>query len=168
MANLLQGFDVPIKSPMFERGGILTTVWASFYRILFERLSPLGVERIFDIVNNQSAAADVTAMRFDYRGASQFAVDYLIQRVTTSTGAVEKLETGVLLFVYKPTSDTWSKVTIGSSGPDVSGVTLSITALGQVQYTSTNVAGTAHISRIVWRARYLAGKHSSYSAVGTK
>lgn len=168
MASLQQTFDIPFKTIMLESGGLLTPAWISFFRSLYERVFTLGVEKSFDIVNNQAGVADITGLRFDHRGVSQVAIDYLIQRVTTSTGAVEKIETGIFLLAYKPTANTWSKVVIGTAGPDTSGVTITVTALGQVQYTSTNVAGTAHISRMVWRARTLAGKHSSYSAVGTR
>ncbi len=168
MATPYQTFEVPFKSVALERGGLLTPVWTAFFRSLYERISPLGVERSFEIVNNQSGAADITGMRYDYRGTSQVAIDYVIQRITTGGGAVEKLETGIFLLVYKPTSDSWSKVVIGTAGPDVSGVTITVTATGQVQYTSTNVAGTASISRFIWRARTLAGKHSSYSSVGAR
>lgn len=161
-------FDVPYKTPALEKGGMLTPAWVAFFRALFERVLSLGAERNYEISNNQVGAADITGLRFDYRNVSQVAIDYLIQRITTGGGAVEKLETGIFLLVYKPTSNSWSKVSIGTSGPDVSGVTLTVTATGQVQYTSTNITGTHSISKITWRARTLAAKHTSYSTVGSR
>ncbi len=162
-------FDVPLKTKFFEATGSLSIAWQSFFQVLFERVYPLGAEKSFEIVNNQAGAADITGLRFDYRGVSQAAVDYLIQRVTTGGGAVELIETGTFRAVYRPTSNSWDLVQDADADqPDNSGVVLSITSTGQVQYTSTNTTGTAHISKFYYRARTLAGKHSSYSSVGVR
>ena len=111
---------------------------------------------------------DVTDLKFNFRGVSQATVDFLIQRVTTSTGATELIESGIFVVSYNPTSDDWSLTMIGTPGPDDSGVDFSIDSSGQVQYRSSSITGTASISRVIWKARTLAGKHSSYSTIGTR
>lgn len=111
---------------------------------------------------------DIESLKFNFRGVSQAAVDFLIQRITTSTGATELIESGIFVVSYNPTSNNWSLTMLGTPGPDDSGVDLSIDSEGQVQYVSTSITGTASISRINWRARTLSAKHSSYSTVGSK
>ena len=111
---------------------------------------------------------NIDGMKFNYKGISQATVDFLIQRVTTSTGATELIETGIFVVSYNPTSENWSLTMIGTPGPDDSGVDLSIDSDGQVQYASTSITGTASISRINWRARTLSAKHSTYSSAGVR
>lgn len=109
---------------------------------------------------------DITDLKFNSKKVSQAIVDFLIQRVTTSTGATELIESGVFAVSYNPTSADWSLTMIGTPGPDDSGVDISIDSNGQVQYRSSSITGTASISRYTWRARTLSAKHSTYSSVG--
>lgn len=111
---------------------------------------------------------DITDLKFNFKRVSQATIDFLIQRVTTSTGATELIETGIFVVSYNPTSDDWSLTIIGTPGPDDSGVDLSIDSNGQVQYISSSITGTASISKITWRARTLSAKHSTYSSVGAQ
>lgn len=169
MAIPKASFDVPYKTQIIGQSGLLTQAWEWFFRSLWERLYPLGAERSFEINNNQSSPADITGMKFDKRGISAAVVEYLIQRVTTSTGATELVEAGIFIVAYKPfAAPGWNLTMVHGDKPLDSGVTFSITDAGQVQYTSTSITGTASISRIVWRARTLTGKHSSYSNVGPR
>jgi len=111
---------------------------------------------------------DIDSMKFNYKGISQATIDFLIQRVTTSTGATELIESGMFVVSYNPTSADWSLTMIGTPGPDDSGIDFTIDSNGQVQYVSTSITGTASISRINWRARTLSAKHSTYSTAGTR
>ena len=154
--------DVPYDDPIADSQGLMSRSWQNFFRLLRQILFPLGIERTFELTNNQAMAADVENLVFSCRSVSYAAVDYLIQRVTTGGGAVEQVEAGTFYAAYLPTSENWAL----SSIPSTAGVTLTVSADGQVQYTSTNVGGTEFISRIIWRARTLAAKHSSYSEVG--
>lgn len=169
MALVKQSLAIPNDNQIVDMTGQLTKAWSWFFLKVFERLYPLGSEQFFDIVNNQAGAADITGMIFDKRGVSQATVDYLIQRVTTGGSAVELIETGTFRAVYRPTSEDWELVPdVDPDEPDNSGVAFSITSEGQVQYTSSNVGGTAYISKLYWRARTLAGKHHSYSVAGAR
>lgn len=167
MAILKDSFDVPLQDPITHHGGMSQT-WAWFFRSVYERLYALGAEKSFQLANNQSSAADIDGLRLNKRGVSQAVVDYLVQRVTTGSGAQELIESGTLIFAYKPTSDTWEIVPVSEDLPTDAGVTISITSAGQVQYTTTSISGTPFISRIVWRSRSLIGKHPSYSSVGSR
>lgn len=154
--------EVPYKTPITDGSGFISTAWQFFFRKQKESVDPLGIEKSFELVNNQASSAEIEGLLFSKEKVSAAWVDYVIQRVTTGGGAVEQIEQGTFMCVYKPTSDTW----VLSDGPTTSGVTLSITSLGQVKYTTTNVAGTASISKINFRARTIAMKNQQYSEAG--
>lgn len=166
MAQIKESFAVPWRDKVVDQMGMLSYRWQWFFNSLFERLYPLGVERSFDIANNQAAAADVTGLKFDKRGVSQAIIEFLVQRVTTGAGAVELIESGILIVTYNPTSEDWNLQAVSANTPDNSGVDFTITSSGQVQYTSSNETGTASISKLFYRSRTLAGKNTQYSATG--
>lgn len=154
--------EVPHRDKITVESGLVSRTWETFFRTVRRVLDPLGIEKYATLTNNQASAADIEGMLFSYRGVSQASVDYLIQRVTTGTGATELVEAGTFYLAFKPTSAAW----VLTNGPTTSGITLSVTTSGQVQYVSTNITGTASISKITFRARVLAGKNHQYSDVG--
>lgn len=162
----------PLIDKISDKEGVLSLPWVEFFRMVQDFLTPLGQEKSFPLTNGKTTIVgdpdqdDIKGLSFDKQFVSQAIVEFLIQRITTDTGANELVATGVFHAVYKPTSQTWAIVSPWTPGPSTSGITFSITSAGQVQYTSSNITGTASISRIVWRARTLAAKHSTYSKVG--
>lgn len=168
MAIIRRSFEVPYGEAPIGPVGLFSNAWQWFFREVQERLYALGQEMSFDIENNQGTGADVVGLKFNRRGVSQATIDYLIQRVTTGTGAIEKIQSGILIATYMPTSEEWELFEVGTPGPDDAGVTFSITASGQVQYTSTEETGDPLISKLYWRARTIAGKNALYSAAGAR
>jgi len=168
MPFLGDSFSPPFKDVLAGPDGFLASSWERFIRSAYDRLLPLGVENSFPLKNNQSAAADITDLKFSARAVSAAFIDFLIQRTTTGSGAVQLTAAGTIAAVYRPNSAAWVLHAIGTAGPSTSGITFSITAAGQVQYTSTNEGGTAQISKICWRDRTLAGKNKLYSSMAVK
>lgn len=168
MATPSNSFEVPYRDVVVEREGLLSSVWTNFFLSLFERVIPLGSERSFQLANNQSSAADVDGLKVNSRAVSQAVVEFLVQRVTTGAGATELVESGSFILTYNPTAADWSISLTNINSPDNSGVDFTVTATGQVQYTSSNITGTASISRVFWRMRTLAGKSTQYSSQGTR
>lgn len=158
----------PYESEISDDRNLLSRAWQTSLRLVKTLLDPLGAEQVFNLVNNQAVAADITGMALSFSQVSHGIVEFLIQRVTTGGGAVELITAGMFHLVYKPTSNNWAIQNIGTFGPSASGITFSVTAAGQVKYTSSNIAGTASISRIIFRIRTLAGKSSQYSAAGVR
>lgn len=152
--------DVPYDSDVITSDKKLALTWQHFFRKLYDLVSPMGFEKSFLLVNNQAAAADIAGFQLSSSKLNHAIIEYFIQRVTTGGGATELIESGILIAGYKPTSAAWELITIGTPGPNVSGVTLSITADGQVKYTSTSVTGTAWLSKITYRVRTLAAKYA--------
>lgn len=166
MARLSTGFQPPIMTSLLDAKGVLAYAWEWFFRDVHSRLDPLGIETSFDIVNNQSTPVDIANLKFNSAGVGQAIVEFLVQRVTTGTGATELLESGHFVAVYKPTSDVWVLHLADINAPDNSGVDFTITAAGQVQYTSTNITGTAQISKLFYRVRTMGAKNALYSVAG--
>lgn len=153
----------PTRNPLVKENGTVDNAWSAFFRELERLIAPLGQEKSCQLVNNQVSDVDIEDLFFDKTKASFAAVDYLIQRVTTGGGAVEQVEAGTFFAYFRPTSDDW----VLASVPSTAGVTLSITPEGQVQYTTTSIAGTHSISKITFRSRTLAAKNSQYSQAGS-
>jgi hypothetical protein len=91
------------------------------------------------IANNQTSAANVSNILISGASYRSFLVNYNIYRTTNTT---EYAQIGTLQCIYKTTAATWN-ISDTFSG-DNAGVTFTITAAGQVQYTSTNMSGTGY------------------------
>lgn len=103
--------------------------------------------------SNPASDVDITALAFsinDVRGADIF---YSVFRETDSTSAVES---GHLTIVYNPdgaVSNKW-EITREYSGPGAE-ISFDVTDTGQVQYTTTALAGINHTGQISFYARAL-------------
>lgn len=158
--------QAPYSNPLTNSEGFLSSAWQLFIRKVVEIIEPFGEEQSFGLANNVSVAVAITGLSFNSEKISQVIVDYIIQRVTTTPSATELIQSGSFILVYRPTSLSWSLVAVGTPGPDVSGVTFSVSSFGQVKYTSTNITGVPFISKITWRTRSLQAKNSKYSTAG--
>lgn len=164
--TFIRSFLVTLKPPFDQqvsnRDGYVSPEWTTFFGGLTNLLNPLGQEKSFQLKNNLAVAEDVEGLSFTSKTVSQAVVEFYIQRVTDTN---EIITSGCFHLAYKPSANSWSLVMIGTPGPDSSGITFSVTAGGQVQYTSSNVTGVISISKITWRARTLAAKNSLYSTM---
>lgn len=154
------GFYIPQQNEITEKGGPLTQIWLGFFRALFDRTSHVSTEQEFFFQNNNSVATDITGLQFDSNKVTLVYIDYLIQRISKGGSGAELVEAGTLRLVYKPKAGTWNITKFAGSGPDVGGITFSITAAGQVQYVSTNMAGTIDSTtpqKMTFRTRTMSG-----------
>jgi len=145
-------------APAIDENGFLVRIWQEFLRAVSSVVDYIGTEKSFSLLNNNATPANITGLKFDKGYSSCVFIEYLIQRVTLST---ESNESGIFWIQYNPKADTWTLL----NGPSTSGITLSVTASGAVQYVSTSISGTQKLSRIVFRKRELAAK-AYYSKVG--
>lgn len=141
-------FDYP--KPGTEPGwGEDATDWAEEVTLVLNSLLGEGdiIETTFQLSNNQAVATDVNGLLFNSSTVRSAKVDYTIY-ITTSTN--ELLETGILYLQYKSDAAEWTMAQqfVG----DVSGLTFTITTSGQVQYTTTNVAGTGYQGKLTFKA----------------
>lgn len=104
----------------------------------------------FTIANNTVSLTNVTGLSFsgiDFRGVI---IDYTVYRKTdTALSGVAQI--GELKAVFNTQSSTWL-MSDTYSGQN-SGVTFSMTALGQIQYTSTNITGATYAGTMTYSIR---------------
>jgi len=102
----------------------------------------------FPIANNQVAAADITGLVFDKTVHYGALIPYQINRMT-DTALSERVYSGEIYCQYSAQDNAW-KVTDTAFGEDAdsAGVVFSITAAGQLQYTSDSIAGTTYVGNI--------------------
>lgn len=101
----------------------------------------------FEPSNNISSVTNVTGLQFDAAIIRSAIIEYSIYR---STNSEEGSECGTMLATYSSTDDSWevARYSVGDSG-----LTFTVTAGGQFQYTSTNMSGTGYSGLMRFRAR---------------
>jgi hypothetical protein len=101
----------------------------------------------FNLSNNVSSVTNVTGLQFDPAQVRSAIIEYSIYR---STSSAEASECGTMLVTYSSVAATWevARYSVGEAG-----ITFTLTAGGQGQYTSTNMAGTGHSGLLKFRAR---------------
>jgi hypothetical protein len=97
------------------------------------------------INNNQSSAANVTGFSFDTSEVISINGEYIIKRTTDSSTLVES---GTIRGNFDGTNWSVTQTAQGNAG-----VTFDITSGGQVQYTSTDVAGSNYSGVILFKAK---------------
>lgn len=102
-----------------------------------------GNELQMSLANNQGSAADITGLLFVSGSVKAVQFDYEIYRQTDSGS---EMESGTCYLSFRTSTSTWELSF--ESHFDSSGVTLSVTSGGQVQYISTNLAGTSYAGKI--------------------
>lgn len=107
MAKILRTLLPPFRDKFIDENSNLTQSWFFFFKDLVNFVNPLGQEKTFDLLNNISTATLIPGFAFDKATEKCVFVDYLIQRVTTGTGATELISGGFLILVYKKASDSW-------------------------------------------------------------
>ena len=108
-----------------------------------------GADVTFTIANNQSIT-NVTDLSFNGASVRGFVLDYTVYRQTaTASSAVAQV--GQLRGVFNTQSSSWF-MTDDFSGQN-SGVNFTITSAGQIQYTSTNIAGTSYVGTMKYTIR---------------
>lgn len=98
------------------------------------------------IANNQSSAASVTGFVIDGSRFRSFTARYWVYRTTASN---EIVESGTISGAYKTTANSW-QISIGNISGEA-GVDFTMTSGGQLQYTSSNLAGASYSGNIKWQ-----------------
>lgn len=99
--------------------------------------------------NNQVAPANVTGLLFDTSVVRAAIIEYSIYRTTNSN---EIVECGSMYLAYKSTAATFELArTYAGDG----GMTFTVNGSGQLQYTSSNLAGSSYSGKMKYRARAL-------------
>lgn len=107
-------------------------------------------ESTFTPANNISSAADITGMIFDHTLYRTVVIDIDIRR-KTDTALSEVVATGEVILQYRLQSAGWGDPIVKFDGDD-HGLDFTVTASGQVQYTSSNIAGANYFGSVKFKA----------------
>lgn len=141
-------FEIPIQGENPDWGEEVTD-WAVAVSNQLNSIS--GASDIpnttFTLANNQSAAASINGFAFSTTFVRAFQAEYFIERDTDSTTKVT--ESGILYGNYNSEDGSWD---LNQEAVGDAGITFSITGAGQVQYVSTNIAGSSYTGQIKFSA----------------
>ena len=142
--------DIPVRS----NGETIDSSWFNTIRTKLLEEFGSGVSGEFTLADGVGAATDITGMIFSGASVRTAFIEYDIYRNTTGGGAVEFMESGMIIANYKAVAGTWTF----TQGPVLgsTGVTFSLLNTGQFQYTSTSTTGTFDVFEIKWRSRTIA------------
>ena len=152
--------QVPYQDKIAETTGYSSKPWQDFFRGIWDRLIPLGIEQSFDITAGLPGPVDVIGLNFDFMNEQFMIIDVVFQRVSTesSVGAgngQELIEPATFYIWYKPRAKTWQISKLSVPGTTSSNTTLTITNAGRVQYAATALTGLPDVDKITWRVRKL-------------
>jgi hypothetical protein len=97
----------------------------------------------FSLANNISSATNVTSLSFSTATVLAAVIEYSIARSSSTTKATA---VGRLRIVYNSLTNVWS--TSDDYAGNDTGINFTVTAAGQVQYTSTNYSGTSYVGTL--------------------
>jgi len=98
-----------------------------------------GTQQTFTIVNNTVTATNVTPLLFNSANIKSAVIEYDIHR-QSDTASSELDEAGSMRLLYDAVAGNW-RIALNSNFDDAL-VTFTVTAAGQVKYTSSDIAGS--------------------------
>lgn len=112
------------------------------------------LETTFTVANNISSVTNVLGLAFNTGAVRSAEIAYSIVR-TTADVTTGKTEAGTMTAVYDAAAAVGEKwqLSLGPIAGPGAGVTFSITDAGQVQYTSSNLAGASYAGEMRFRAK---------------
>lgn len=133
--------------------GSEATGWATgVTNVLADLLGPNDIiETAFNVANNQISVSDVVGLLFNSASVRAAEINYSIFRVSASTLS-GKTETGTILLIYD-NNVGWS-ISQGSILGNA-GVIFTVTAGGQIQYTSSDIGSLNYTGTMKFRAKCL-------------
>jgi len=142
-----------IQTDTPDDSGVEFTITPIAFTATYDHTTGLWTKSGLALINGQSVTlAAATALPTGYTVATT----YYVTSATSST------------FKLSATAGGSAVTAATDNGTGTQTVTPTHAADGQVQYTSSNITGTASISSIFWRARTLGGKNSQFSSLGAR
>ncbi|MDW8347624.1 MAG: hypothetical protein RML94_11760 [Bacteroidia bacterium] len=102
------------------------------------------------IANNQTTPVDVVGMVFSNAETRSARISYQVKRSVTGTTLIQS---GTIFLDYNPQLSNWILTHDYTAGD--AGVSFSVLASGQVQYTSSNLTGAGYQGEIIFNAKTL-------------
>lgn len=138
--DIMNDIQEEIISPIEDQGIALVKGTQNQLLAAIKSLIAFGGDAQFSqAITNNAGPLDVTGLIFDKADIKGAVVAYSIERETDTQN---EQETGFLYIAHDSIDDIW-RIT-RASGLDDAGVNFTMTAAGQVQYTSDDLTGTGY------------------------
>jgi hypothetical protein len=146
-------YPIPGSDPNWGEGA---TDWAEAVTEALNTLLAPGdiLQTIFSIDNNISVATNINGLLFDPGTVRAANVDYAIYRTSTLNPS-GNAETGTIHLIYDDSAAVNQKWKLTQSTDGSSGISLSITDSGQMQYISSDIDVAGYSGEIRFKARTL-------------
>ncbi|NDC95538.1 hypothetical protein EBZ38_05890 [bacterium] len=105
-------------------------------------------------ITNAASSTPITALSFPTSVVRSVDIRYSIFR-KTDTPSSEEIEAGSMTLAYDSVSSTWSLERDFTGNTDGKTVTFTVDSVGQVFYTSSNLAGTNYSGKLSFAAQAL-------------
>lgn len=105
------------------------------------------LQSVSDVANNQIIAANVAGLSFNLGVVRSSVIDYSFYRQTSTT---ELVECGQMMVAFHDVGSPTYELTRFATGD--AGVTVTFTAAGQAQFTTTNMSGTGYVGKFRFKA----------------
>jgi len=108
--------------------------------------------QIYTMVSNANTNVNVTNLSFPTSNVRAAFIRYTVYRNTNSTTVTEA---GNLIIVYNPSFSIGSKWSINRVYTGDASINFNVTDTGQIQFSTTSIAGTGHVGTITYSATSL-------------
>lgn len=146
------------QSPNWANG------WIEFAQAVEQALSGLAgpfdiPPQVYEMIANVNTNVDLPNLVFPTSDVRSAEIAYAVYRQSDNPGVADniKVESGIISIAYNPNNPVTNKWNISqtSNDPNDTGVSFSITDVGQVQFSSTLQAGSNYEGRITYQAKAL-------------
>lgn len=151
--NIPFQYPVPGDEPGW---GQAASDWAAEVTdVLDDLLGPNDITQTsFTVQNNIAVATDIAGLIFNTGQVRAATIQYSVYRTSTSNPS-GFAESGTINVVYDNAAGAGDKWSFTQSSNGLSGVTFSITDLGQFQYTSSDIGAAGYSGILKFRAQTL-------------
>lgn len=111
--------------------------------------------QVYLIPSNINTNVDITNLAFPTSDVRSATINYYVYRQTDNPNPADtiKLQKGEISVSYNPNNPANNKWEISHEGHGDAQITFNITDTGQIQYTTTAIAGTNHSGKIGFYAK---------------
>lgn len=108
--------------------------------------------QIFTMTSNANTNVNITNLSFPTSNVRAAFIRYTVYRNTSSTTVTEA---GNLIIVYNPSNSVGNKWSINQIFTGDASIVFNVTDTGQVQFSTTAIAGTSHVGSLTYSAQAL-------------
>ncbi|MEO0273436.1 MAG: hypothetical protein ABIM30_10225 [candidate division WOR-3 bacterium] len=144
-------FNIPEQGQEPGWGEDVTAYLVELANVINFLTAPGDIINSVSIINNNvTTPSDVLGMQFSNANTRSARVTYQVKRQVTGNILIQS---GTLYLDWNPQTSSWTITEDFTAGN--AGITFSVTASGQVRYTTTNMTGSGYQGEISFSAKTL-------------